>query len=192
MKIIQQAIGGVYLIQPQVHTDGRGYFVETFRQDLLQQAIGYPIHFCQDNEAHSEQGVLRGLHFQWPPYAQSKLIRVIEGEILDIAVDLRPNSPNFGQHHRQQLSAQNQQQLYIPKGFAHGYLVLSSQAKIHYKVDAPYAPNHEGGLAYNDPQLNINWRTEPQTQKQATLSEKDQNQPRLADIRQQCQAFNAL
>lgn len=187
MKFIKQTIADVLLIQPQIHGDSRGYFAETYRQDCLEQALGYKVNFCQDNESHSTQGVLRGLHYQLPPYAQSKLVRVIEGEVLDVAVDIRQDSPTFGQYVAVTLSAENKHQLFIPRGFAHGFIVTSPSATFTYKVDNYYAPTHDRGLAYNDPDININWPLDPA---QHQLSHKDQHQPRLKDILSDCQQFH--
>ncbi len=187
MKYIPQIIPDVILIEPKVHGDQRGYFVETFRQDKFDQAIGYQVNFCQDNESKSTKGVLRGLHFQLPPFAQAKLVRVIEGEVLDVAVDIRKGSPTFGQHVAVILNEQNKQQLYIPRGFAHGFLVLSDTATFAYKVDNYYSTECDRGLAYNDPQLNIDWQLPKALLK---LSEKDQKQPGLVDVDDECSMFN--
>jgi dTDP-4-dehydrorhamnose 3,5-epimerase len=187
MRFIPQTIPDVILIEPQVHGDQRGYFVETFRQDKFEQAIGYKVDFCQDNESKSTQGVLRGLHFQLPPFAQSKLVRVIEGEVLDVAADLRKGSPTFGQHVAMILSDQNKHQMFIPRGFAHGFLVLSDTATFAYKVDNYYSPECDRGLAFDDPQLNIDWHL---PKAQLKLSEKDQKQPGLVDIDDECSMFN--
>ena len=176
MEFIQQNIPDVVLIKPTVHNDERGYFAETFRQDLLEAAIGYSINFVQDNESRSTQGVLRGLHYQLPPYAQAKLVRVIEGSVLDVAVDIRRSSPTFGQHVVAELTGENKHQLFIPHGFAHGFVVLSEQATFAYKVDNYYAPKHDRGLAFNDSTLGIDWQLPLQ---QLQLSAKDQFQPAL-------------
>jgi dTDP-4-dehydrorhamnose 3,5-epimerase len=176
VELVPQQIPEVLLITPTVHGDGRGYFVETFRQDQFEQAVGHRVNFIQDNQSRSSKGVLRGLHYQLPPYAQSKLVRVIEGCVLDVAVDIRSDSPTFGQHVTAELSNENKQQLWIPRGFAHGFVVLSDFATFFYKVDSYYAPEHDRGLAFNDPALNINWKLPQQLLK---LSEKDQNQPVL-------------
>ena len=179
MQLIPQSIPEVILIQPTVHSDSRGYFVETFRQDLLEKLTENKIDFCQDNESKSNKGVLRGLHFQKPPFAQSKLVRVISGEVLDIAVDIRVGSPSFGKHVAVILNDKNKHQLFIPQGFAHGYVVLSQSAICAYKVDQYYASDHELGIAYNDPKLAINWLL---PNKNLILSAKDLNQPLLKDI----------
>lgn len=170
MEFIQQAIPDIILIKPTIHYDERGYFSETFRKDLLEQAIGYPVNFTQDNESKSSKGVLRGLHYQMPPYDQAKLVRAIKGRILDVAVDIRKNSPTFGQHIAVELNSDNKYQLFIPRGFAHGFVVLSDYAIFAYKVDNTYSPNHEQGFAFNDPALNINWQLPDETIK---ISKKD-------------------
>ena len=167
------------LIKPQVHSDDRGYFVETFRQDKLEQALGYKVSFVQDNESKSSKGVLRGLHFQLAPHAQSKLVRVIDGSVLDVAVDLRHGSPTFGQHVAVELSGQNKQQLFIPRGFAHGFVVLSDTATFAYKVDNYYSSECDRGLAFDDKQLNIDWRL---ANNDIALSEKDKVQPLLSEL----------
>lgn len=179
MKIIPQTIPDVILIKPKIHSDNRGYFVETFRQNILENIVGYKINFCQNNESKSIQGVLRGLHFQKPPFAQSKLIRVISGEILDVAVDVRLDSPSYGKHVAVILNDRNKHQLFIPKGFAHGYVVLSESAVCAYKVDEYYAPDQEFGITYNDPKLAIDWLLPSE---KLILSDKDRNQPLLCNI----------
>lgn len=179
MKFIPQSIPEVILIESQVHGDTRGYFVETFRQDKFEEAIGYKVNFIQDNESKSSKGVLRGLHFQLPPFAQSKLVRVIEGEVLDVAVDIRKGSPTFGQHVSVILNDQNKHQVFIPRGFAHGFLVLSDSAIFTYKVDNYYSPGSDRGLAFDGVGLNIDWKL---SKEQLKLSEKDQNQPGLVDL----------
>jgi len=178
MKFVRQAIPEVILIQPTVHGDDRGYFVETFRQDLLEQFIGQQIQFVQDNESKSSKGVLRGLHYQLPPYAQAKLVRVIEGKVLDVAVDIRRASPTFGQHVAVELTGENKHQLFIPHGFAHGFLVLSEQATFAYKVDNYFVPTHDRGIAFNDVSLDIDWHFNTS---ELSLSEKDLSQPSLSD-----------
>ena len=187
MKFTPQSIPDVFLIEPQVHGDERGYFVETFRQDQFEQAIGYKVNLCQDNESKSSKGVLRGLHFQLPPFAQSKLVRVIEGEVLDVAVDIRQNSPSFGQNVAVLLNNTNKHQLFIPRGFAHGFVVLSDNATFAYKVDNYYSPQCDRGVAFNDPNLNIDWRLPVE---QLQLSTKDQQQPGLMDIKQESTMFD--
>lgn len=179
MEFTKQLIPEVFLIKSKVHGDERGYFVETFRQDKFEQAIGYQVNFCQDNESKSSKGVLRGLHFQLPPFAQSKLVRVVEGKVLDVAVDIRKGSPTFGQYVAAELSAENKHQLFVPKGFAHGFVVLSDTATFAYKVDNYYAPEHDRGLAFDDPALNIDWQL---PFSELRLSERDQKQPMLSEL----------
>ena len=158
MKFNPQSIPDVWVIEPKVHGDERGYFVETFRQDEFEDALGYKVNFIQDNESKSRKGVLRGLHFQLPPHAQSKLVRVIKGVVLDVAVDLRKGSPSFGQHVAVELSGDNKKQMFIPRGFAHGFVVLTDTATFAYKVDNYYSPECDRGLAFDDVYLNINWQ----------------------------------
>ncbi len=176
MKYIKTAIADVILIEPKVFGDERGYFVETFRADTFEQQTGIKTTFVQDNESRSSYGVLRGLHYQLPPHAQSKLVRVIEGKVLDIAVDIRKGSPGFGQHVAVELSAENKHQLFIPRGFAHGFVVLSETAIFSYKVDNYYSPECDRGIQFDDPRLAIDWQLEPS---QLVLSEKDRQQPLL-------------
>ena len=179
MKFIPQTIPEIVLIEPQVHGDERGYFVETFRQDKFEQAIGYKVNFCQDNESRSTKGVLRGLHFQLPPFAQSKLVRVIDGEVLDVAVDIRRGSPTYLQHVAVRLDSINKRQLFIPCGFAHGFVVLSETATFAYKVDNCYSPENDRGLAFNAPKLGIDWFLPADELK---LSEKDLKQPDILGL----------
>jgi dTDP-4-dehydrorhamnose 3,5-epimerase len=179
MEFIPQKIPEVVLIKPKVFGDERGYFLETFRQDEFEEAIGYKVDFCQDNESRSSKGVLRGLHFQLPPYAQSKLVRVIEGKVLDVAVDIRKGSPSYGQVVTTELSGEDKCQLFIPRGFAHGFVVLSDSAIFAYKVDNYYAPGHDRGLSFDDPSLNIDWQISCEELK---LSDKDQKQPGLTGL----------
>jgi len=180
LKFIPQLIADVILIEPTTHGDDRGYFIETFRQDLLEEAIGYKINFVQDNESRSTKGVLRGLHYQLPPYTQAKLVRVIEGSVLDIAVDIRKSSPTFGQHVSLELTAQNKHQLLVPHGFAHGFVVLSDSATFAYKVDNYYAPEHDRGIAFDDKELKINWRL---LSEELQLSDKDRAHPSLTNTK---------
>ncbi|WP_428353741.1 dTDP-4-dehydrorhamnose 3,5-epimerase [Methyloprofundus sp.] len=179
MKFIPQTIPGLILIEPKIHGDERGYFIETFRQDLFEQSIGYKVNFVQDNESRSSKGVLRGLHFQLPPHAQSKLVRVIEGSVLDVAVDIRENSPTFGQHVAVELTGENNHQFFVPRGFAHGFVVLSEHATFAYKVDNYYSPECDRGLAFDDEHLGIDWQI-PRDQLQ--LSSKDTKQPKLSAL----------
>jgi dTDP-4-dehydrorhamnose 3,5-epimerase len=171
MNFIQSTLQGVWIIEPKVFADARGYFMETYRQTLFDQHVG-TVSFVQDNESKSTHGVLRGLHYQLPPFAQSKLVRVISGEVFDVAVDIRKGSPTFGQHVAVTLTAENKRQLFIPRGFAHGFLVLSSEAIFTYKVDNAYAPQHERSIHFDDPQLGIEWGIDPSL---LLLSEKDKN-----------------
>lgn len=158
MKFIKTNISDVILCEPTVIKDERGYFFECFNKEVFEKHLGKPIHFCQDNEAKSTKGVLRGLHYQLPPYAQSKLVRVISGKVLDIAVDIRRGSATFGQYVAVELSGENKYQLFVPAGFAHGYVVLSDEAVFSYKVDNYYSKTHERGIIYNDPELKIDWK----------------------------------
>ncbi|WP_428087768.1 dTDP-4-dehydrorhamnose 3,5-epimerase [Candidatus Thioglobus sp.] len=178
MKFTPQSIPDVILIEPTVHGDNRGYFVENFRQDLFEKTLGYKVNFIQDNESKSTKGVLRGLHYQLPPYAQAKLVRVIEGSVLDIVVDIRKSSPTFGQYVAIELTADNKRQVFVPHGFAHGFVVLSDSATFIYKVDNYYAPKHDRGIAFNDQDLAIDWQLPLEL---LQLSEKDKMHPTLAN-----------
>lgn len=178
MIFTRTAIPDVIIIDPVVHGDDRGYFVETFRADKLEAFLGFKAPFCQDNESRSTYGVLRGLHYQLPPYAQTKLVRVIEGEVLDVAVDIRKGSPTFGHHVAVRLSGANKRQLLIPRGFAHGFVVLSETCMFAYKVDNFYSPECDRGIAFNDPFLNIDWIADTHN---LQLSAKDTAQPLFAD-----------
>lgn len=178
MNFIKANIPEVIIIEPKVFGDERGYFVETFRQEAFENFIGYRVNFCQDNESRSHHGVLRGLHYQLPPFAQSKLVRVIDGKVLDVAVDIRVGSPTFGEHVAVELSGKNKRQMFIPRGFAHGFVVLSETCTFTYKVDNYYAPSHDRGIAYNDKNLKIEW---PLSAEALHLSEKDTKQPKLED-----------
>ena len=179
MKFTPQSITDVILIEPTVHGDDRGYFVEAFRQDLFDQAVGYKVNFIQDNESKSTKGVLRGLHYQLPPYAQAKLVRVIEGSVLDVTVDIREYSPTFGQHVTVELTGKNKHQLFVPHGFAHGFVVLSDSATFAYKVDNYYVPELERGIAFNDSKLNIDWKLAVD---ELHLSDRDKTHPDLSDV----------
>lgn len=169
MPFLPTGIPDLQLFEPQVWKDERGYFFEAFNAETFATA-GITRPFVQDNQARSSYGVLRGLHYQLPPFAQAKLVRVLEGEVLDVAVDLRPESPTYGQHYTVLLSAKNKRQLYVPRGFAHGYVVLSPIAEFFYKCDNFYAKTHEGGIRYDDSQLAINWQVPAS---ELVLSEKD-------------------
>jgi dTDP-4-dehydrorhamnose 3,5-epimerase len=157
MTIIPTPLADCIVIVPRVFTDDRGYFFESFNEKTFNDTTGKNIHFVQDNQSYSTKGILRGLHLQKGEYAQSKLVRVTKGEVLDVAVDLRKNSPTYGQHHAVRLSAENNHQFFVPKGFAHGFVVLSDEAIFQYKCDAYYNKQSEGGLSYADPALNIDW-----------------------------------
>lgn len=178
MQFIRTAIPDVIIIEPQVHGDDRGYFVETFRQDKLEEFIGYKINFCQDNESKSSRGVLRGLHYQLAPAAQTKLVRVIQGRVLDVAVDIRKGSPTFGKHIAVELSAANKKQLLVPRGFAHGFVVLEDDTIFAYKVDNYYSPESDRGILFSDDALGIDWQV---ALSELNLSAKDKVQPKLAD-----------
>lgn len=180
MQFSRTFIPDVIIIEPKVHGDDRGYFVETFRQDKLEEFLGYKINFCQDNESKSSKGVLRGLHYQLPPFAQTKLVRVINGRVLDIAVDIRKNSPTFGQHVSVELSSKNKKQLFIPRGFAHGFIVLEDDTIFAYKVDAYYSFESDRGIAFDDIDLNINWILKKEELK---LSQKDKIQSKLKETK---------
>ena len=176
MNFTPQSINDLILIKPTVHVDYRGYFAETFRQDLFEDALGYKVDFIQDNESQSIKGVLRGLHYQLPPFAQSKLVRVVKGRVLDVAVDIRKSSPTFGHHVAVELTEENKYQLFIPCGFAHGYVVLSESATFSYKVDNYYAQKSDHGIAFDDPSLGINWCL---PLADLLLSDKDKKHPQL-------------
>ena len=178
MRFTRLNIPELVLIEPVIFGDDRGYFSETFRQQDLDVFLGQAINFCQDGESKSSFGVLRGLHYQLAPYAQTKLVRVVEGTVLDVAVDIRQTSPTFGKHVVVELSSQNKKQLLIPKGFAHGFVVLSEEAIFSYKVDNYYKPKFERGIAFNDTTLKIDWKVEL---KDLKLSLKDQKQPLFKD-----------
>ena len=180
MKFIPQSIPDVVLIEPTVHGDNRGYFIETFRQDLFEEAVGYQVNFIQDNESKSTKGVLRGLHYQLPPYTQAKLARVIEGSVLDVAVDIRKSSPTFGLHVTVELTAENKHQLFVPHGFAHGFVVLSDSAIFAYKVDNYYAPKYDRGIAFDDKELAIDWKLPLEA---LQLSDKDKVHPTLENTK---------
>lgn len=177
MKVIKTEIEGVVIIEPIIFSDERGYFFESFSQKEFEKKVCNTT-FVQDNESKSTYGVLRGLHFQKMPYAQSKLVRVVKGSVLDIAVDIRKGSPTFGKHVATVLSEENKMQFFVPRGFAHGFVVLSDEAIFQYKCDNYYAPKSEGGIMLNDPALNIDWQI---PEKDIILSEKDKKNSLLAD-----------
>lgn len=170
MKVSSTTFNGVCILEPQIYTDARGYFAETFREEALYDALQQSIHFIQDNESVSKKGVIRGLHYQLPPRSQSKLVRVVHGEVWDVIVDLRKNSPTFGKTFNIKLSASNKKQLFIPQGFAHGYITLSESATFVYKVDNYYSKPHEASIIFDDPDLAIPW---PLTPEEWILSPKD-------------------
>jgi dTDP-4-dehydrorhamnose 3,5-epimerase len=169
MKITPTRLPEVLLIEPKVFGDERGFFYESFSQKIFDEAVGHPVTFVQDNHSMSQRSVLRGLHYQMPPHAQGKLVRVVQGEVFDVAVDIRRSSPRFGHWVGVNLSASNKKQLWIPPGFAHGFLVTSETAEVLYKSTDFYAPTHENSIAWNDPNLNIQWPTSEAPQ----LSAKD-------------------
>ena len=176
MTFTRTAIPDVVIIEPKVHGDSRGYFVETFVSNKLEEFLGYQINFCQDNESKSSKGVLRGLHYQLPPHTQTKLVRVIHGRVLDVAVDIRKNSPTFGKYVAVELSGENKKQLLIPRGFAHGFVVLEDDTIFAYKVDNYYSPQCDRGIAFDDKNLNIDWIL---NHDELNLSAKDTKQPKL-------------
>ena len=178
MEVIKTAIDGVYILEPRIFRDDRGYFFESFSQREFEEKIG-KINFVQDNESKSSYGVMRGLHFQRPPYAQSKLVRCVKGAVLDVAVDIRKDSPTYGQHVAVELTADNHRQFFIPRGFAHGFAVLSDEAIFQYKCDNFYAPQADGGISILDASLNIGWQIPTE---KAILSEKDTKHPLLQDF----------
>lgn len=179
MNVIKTDIEGVFVIEPQVFGDERGYFFESFNAERFLAQTGVEVTFVQDNESCSRRGVLRGLHFQKEPYAQAKLVRVVQGRVLDVAVDIRPESPTFGRYVAVELSGENHRQLFIPKGFAHGYVVLDDDTVFQYKCDEFYHPASEGGIAWNDPQIGIEW---PLTESEIILSDKDRKHPTLKEL----------
>jgi dTDP-4-dehydrorhamnose 3,5-epimerase len=179
MQFERLNIPDVILIKPKIFGDERGYFMESFKQQDFEQELGQKINFIQDNESKSSRGVLRGLHYQIGDYAQSKLVRVISGEVLDVAVDIRKNSPTFGKSIAVKLNDKNKYQLFIPKGFAHGFVVLSAEAIFSYKVDNDYKPEFENGIIFDDKDLNIDWIL-PKNQLQ--LSDKDKILPNFKEI----------
>jgi dTDP-4-dehydrorhamnose 3,5-epimerase len=178
MKFIKTEISDVYIIEPSVFGDDRGYFLESFNLDKFEENV-CPIKFVQDNESKSSKGVLRGLHFQEPPFDQAKLVRCIEGNVMDVAVDIRKGSPTYGEHVAVELSGENKRQLFVPRGFAHGFTVLSESAVFAYKVDNTYAPEYDSGIRYDDTELNIDWGF---SNEEVQLSEKDKNLVNFIDL----------
>ena len=177
MEVIKTEIDGVVIIEPRIFKDARGYFFESFSEREFEEKVCKTT-FVQDNESYSSYGVLRGLHFQKPPFTQSKLVRVIKGAVLDVAVDIRKGSPTYGKHVAVELTEDNHRQLFIPRGFAHGFAVLSDEVLFQYKCDNFYAPQADGGIAWDDPDLSIDWRIPADM---VILSEKDTKHPRLKD-----------
>ena len=177
MKVIETEIEGVVILEPQIFGDERGYFFESFSLKRFEEEVSKTV-FVQDNESKSKYGVLRGLHYQLPPYTQAKLVRVVKGTVLDVAVDIRKGSPTFGKYVAAELSEDNKRQFFLPKGLAHGFVVLSEEAVFQYKCDEYYAPGHEGAIRFDDPDLGIDWRL---PLKDIILSEKDKKHPRLRD-----------
>lgn len=175
--MLETEISGVFVIQPQVFEDSRGYFFESFSQRLFEEVVGKVV-FVQDNESKSSYGVVRGLHYQLPPCAQAKLVRVVKGRIWDVAVDLRRGSVTFGKYVGVELTEENKRQFFIPRGFAHGFSVLSEEAVVQYKCDNYYVPQAEGGISFDDPELSIDWRV---PREDMVLSPKDLNRPGLCD-----------
>jgi dTDP-4-dehydrorhamnose 3,5-epimerase len=180
MNFVATKLEGCYIIEPKIFNDGRGYFMESFNENTFEKGIGQKIHFVQDNQSYSTKGVLRGLHYQTGEHAQAKLVRVLTGEVLDIAVDIRPGSKTFGQSVSVLLSGENQKQFFVPKGFAHGFLVLSETAVFFYKCDNFYNKESEGGIIYNDPMLGIDWQF---PQDELIISEKDTILPTLENAK---------
>ena len=178
MKVIETGIEGVLILEPSVFEDSRGYFFESFNQAEFEIAVGQ-VNFVQDNESKSSYGVVRGLHFQKGEYAQAKLVRVVKGSVLDVAVDIREGSPTFGKHVAVELTGENHLQLFLPRGIAHGFSVLSEEAVFQYKCDNFYCPSAEGAIAWDDPDIGIDWRI---PRDKVILSAKDSNHPRLSEI----------
>ena len=178
MELITTAIEGLVILKPRVFNDSRGYFFESYSKAEFDRHIG-PVDFVQDNESRSTRGVMRGLHFQRPPFSQAKLVRCTHGRVLDVAVDLRAGSPTYGRHVAVELSADNKLQFFVPRGFAHGFAVLSEEAVINYKCDNYYAPQSDGGISILDPSLGIDWQISTE---EAILSEKDTHHPLLTDF----------
>ena len=180
MIVKETKLSGCFVLEPRLFEDDRGYFFESYNADDFSKAVGQNINFVQDNQSYSTKGVIRALHYQVGEYSQAKLVRVLNGNVLDVAVDLRLNSPTFGQHISIELSGENKRQLFIPRGFAHGFSVLSKSAVFFYKCDNFYHKESEGGIIYNDLQLDIDWRMEPELIK---VSEKDLILPTLENAR---------
>ncbi len=180
MNFIPTKLQGCFIIEPKIITDERGYFMESFNEDTFQKGVNQQVHFVQDNQSFSSKGVLRGFHYQTGAHAQAKLVRVLHGEVLDIAVDIRPGSPTYGQYEAVILSGENQKQFFVPRGFAHGFLVLSETATFFYKCDNFYNKESEGGISYNDKTINVNWDFPVE---ELIISEKDKVQPTLENAK---------
>jgi dTDP-4-dehydrorhamnose 3,5-epimerase len=180
MNFIPTKLEGCIVIEPKIFNDERGYFLESFNENTFQKGIGKQIHFVQDNQSYSTKGVLRGLHYQIGEHAQAKLVRVLQGEVLDVVVDLRPDSKTYGEYVSVLLSAENQKQLFIPRGFAHGFLVVSDTATFFYKCDNFYNKESEGGIIYNDPSLNIDWKFPEEA---LVISQKDRILPTIENAK---------
>lgn len=180
MKIRETDIKGLVVIEPRVFGDARGYFMESFSARKFRELTGLDVDFVQDNESRSSYGVVRGLHMQLPPHAQAKLVRVVSGRALDVAVDLREGSPTYGRHFAIELTGENHLQVYIPKGFAHGFAALSDEVVFQYKCDEYYAPDSEVAIIWNDPDLDIDWRLPAED---VIVSDKDKNHPKLKDLK---------
>ena len=179
MHVIKTALEGVLIIEPRIFKDARGYFFESYNKKAFDEAIGRKVDFVQDNESMSSRGVMRGLHFQRPPYTQAKLVRCVRGRVLDVAVDIRKGSPTYGQHVAVELSEENHRQFFVPRGFAHGFAVLSDVAVFQYKCDNYYAPEADGGISIADESLGIDWQLDPS---EVLLSDKDMKHPLLKDF----------
>ncbi|MBD5370414.1 MAG: dTDP-4-dehydrorhamnose 3,5-epimerase [Bacteroides sp.] len=179
MEVIKTEIEGVVILKPRVFEDARGYFFESYSEKVFNEVMGREVHFVQDNQSKSSRGVMRGLHFQTPPYTQAKLVRCVRGKVLDVAVDLRKDSPTYGKHVAVELSEDNHLQFFVPRGFAHGFAVLSDEAVFQYKCDNYYHPQADGGISILDKSLGIDWRI---SEEEALLSEKDMKHPLLADF----------
>jgi dTDP-4-dehydrorhamnose 3,5-epimerase len=180
MKFTETKLKGCFVIEPKIIQDERGYFMESFNEMAFQNAIGQPVHFVQDNQSFSTQGVLRGLHYQTGTFAQAKLVRVLQGEVLDVAVDIRPESDTFGQYETVVLSAENQKQFFVPRGFAHGFLVISETATFFYKCDNFYNKESEGGILFNDSTIGVDWNFDFE---KMIISEKDTHLPTLENAK---------
>jgi dTDP-4-dehydrorhamnose 3,5-epimerase len=180
MNFIPTKLEGCFIIEPKIILDERGYFMESFNENTFQKGVNQQVHFVQDNQSYSSKGVLRGLHYQTGEHTQAKLVRVLQGEVLDVAVDIRPNSPTFGQYEAVLLSGENQRQFFVPRGFAHGFLVLSDTATFFYKCDNFYNKESEGGISYNNQTINIDWGFPTES---LIISEKDKVQPNLENAK---------